>query len=151
MSNPTDTPAAGLNRRGLLGALGGVAAAGALPAKALPAAEPHALIAEVRRLHARHQALIGHEMSIEAWEEGEPGRQAYEAAIAATKAAHSELYDLCNRILEQPVRTWGDVAVRAEMAKAFADEEFVENPCDMGEETLAALLEAALIMGGANV
>ena len=141
------------SRREVIAGAGGVAAIAALSnaALGLPVTNHQTLIAEVRRLRAKHQGAITYEMSIEAWEEGEPGRQACEAAIAASEAARSELYDLCNHILEQPVQTWGDVAVRAEMAKAFADEEFVENPCDMGEETLAALLEAALIMGGANV
>ena len=150
-----------VNRRLLLTGAGGIAA-GALStvARASPAtaalSETHqALINEIRRLHARHEALT-YEMSIEV-EKSDPGHAAYEAAIAASEAAGAELDFLCEHILQQPVQCWEDVAVRAELAKAYAHEEdgggltLVNEPCDRGEETLGMLLEAALIMGGANV
>lgn len=127
-----------------------------MPVTAAFPADHQVLIAEIRRLHAKHQDLIAHEMAIEV-REGEPGREVYEAAIAASEVACNELHDFCYRILDQPVCSWDDVAVRAELAKAFAEEELdgglsiVESPGDIGDETLAALLEAALLMGGANV
>ena len=47
--------------------------------------------------------------------------------------------------------------MRAELAKAYAHEEdgggltLVNEPCDLSDATLGMLLEAALLMGGANV
>ena len=128
------TPASGLNRRGLLRGASGIAALAATPAiGAVSAGNQGALIAEIRRLHAKHQDLITYEMSIEVGK-SDPARAAYETAIAASEAAGAELDLLCEHILHQPVQCWEDVAVRAELAKAYAH-----------------LLEAALLMGGANV
>ena len=151
------TPASGLNRRGLLRGASDIAALAATPAiGAFSAGNPAVLIAEIRRLHARHQDLITYEMSIEVGR-GDPGRAAYEAAIAASQAAGAELDLLCEQILQQPIQCWEDVAVRAELAKAYAHQEeggglsLVNAPRDRADEALGMLLEAALIMGGGNV
>jgi hypothetical protein len=158
-SSPSTAASASKSRRAVILGAGGLAAAGALSAaaKALPAtaglsADHQALIAKIRALHKNWYDLVDYEMSIEI-EKGEPGHAAYEAAIAASETAQADREHLCYEILSQPVRSWDDVAVRAELAKTFAEEELggglsiVENPSDIGDETLAALLEAALLMG----
>ena len=145
------TPASGIDRRGLLRGVGGVAALATAPAVGAFSAGSHAgLVAEIRRLNARHQDLITYEMSIEVGG-GHPARAAYEAAIAASEAAGAELELLCEHILKQPIQCWEDVAVRAELAKAYAHEDLITAPHDRADQTLGMLLEAALIMGGANV
>ena len=150
-------PASGLDRRGLLRGAGGIVALAAAPAaSALGAGSQAGRIAEIRRLHTRHQDLITYEMSIEVGK-SDPARAAYETAVAASEAAGAELDLLCERILHEPVQSWQDVAVRAELAKSYAHKEegggltLVDEPCDLGDATLGMLLEAALIMGGANV
>ena len=133
-----------------------VAALPTLASAATTVGNHQALIAEIRHLYAKHQAAISHEMSIEV-RKGEPGYAAYEAAVAAAEAAGAEMKALAEHVLEQPVRSWGDVAVRAELAKAYAERTvadglcLVEEPVDWGEATLGALLDAALTIGGAHV
>jgi hypothetical protein len=83
----TSTPEPKSRRAVILGA-GGIAAlcatSAALATAADPSSEHQSLIAEIRRLHATHYALVDHEMSIEV-RESDPGYPAYEAAIAENR------------------------------------------------------------------
>jgi hypothetical protein len=143
------TPAsASKSRRAVILGAGGLAAAGALSAAtlALPAAADladnrQAIIAEIRRLHAKHQDLITYEMSIEV-REGEPGREAYEAAIAASEAAWNELHGLCDQIRAQPAHSWDDIVIRAELCRLHDAE------CGDLDETLSELWVGVLSIAG---
>ncbi len=139
------------NRRGFLGSAASVLAAGSAAA-ALPPPVPAGHVAvcrEVRRRHAEVRRLISAEMFLE----GEPGRAAAEcAAVAAEHAFES----FCDDILSLPINGWGDVVVRAEVARANSQFTLLGLPssCDPGEsncrdvESLGHLLAAVVRVGG---
>jgi hypothetical protein len=157
-SSPSTAAPASKSRRDVTLGAGGIAAlcatSAALAAASNLSSETQSLTAEIRRLHARHYALVDHEMSIEV-QKSDPNYPAYEAAISASLAAWDELEALAKRILARPVQSWADVAVLAELAKATtAGDEFegdpadVESFADLATAANVAAVQGALLMGG---
>lgn len=108
-------------------------------------AEHKALVDRIRRLHVQFRAAVDVEVR-----QGEfraiNGRacKPYRRAVRATEAIEAKLDKLETRILDRPVKSWADVAVLAELAKA-RDPDFHRG--DPGLAALHALLGAALQMG----
>jgi hypothetical protein len=155
----TPEPAAGLNRRGLLAAVGGVAAAGAL-STSLPASAAipttSADIIEARRIVALMDA--NDRLNAEAEDEA-----AMKRADIATLEGDRICSDFIDRVLATPVRSLDDVVVRAIIAGYwlhgrlggdFSPASLDENIDDYPERLTAATVLAVLALydgGGANV
>ena len=123
-------------------------AQGALPA------EHVALTADIRRLHAEHTAAVTYEMDIECPRRDRLGWRRYQRAIRASESIYEQLQEIAEELLSKPVRSWADVAVRAELAKAFEpDIGKVENSqtgeifyLSFGQQVVSAVLDGALHM-----
>jgi hypothetical protein len=69
------------------------------------------------KLFEEHQAAVTFEIDVEV-PEGEPGRARYEGAVKASEAAYQKLSVVRNRAIKRGVKSWGDLAVLAELARA---------------------------------
>jgi hypothetical protein len=96
MSNETVSPAAGLNRRGLLAAVGGVAAVGALPAVCLASPtsiEPSADFHEIVRIAAAARNL---------WDTSVEFGEAEDRRAEEVQIIEAPLYEIEQRLHTQP-------------------------------------------------
>jgi hypothetical protein len=136
-----------VDRRSILAGAAGIAAAGVLPAAAAEASpigvEPSALVLE-------HLRLI---------------RGPADESDHAAGVRLGRLVEVDRQILDTPVRSWADVAYRAEVAAYWADEDWIGDagdwlfptfPADhpgMDDRSVAGLISAVFEMakGGANV
>jgi hypothetical protein len=148
------------------GAATGAAVLPAAAAKAAPAiqitADHVALIQQIRTLNSEVDRLVSIEMACET-PKGQPGYRKYRRACHSARRAEAKLDRLAKRILQQPAKNWGDVAVRGELAAAYAERTraggfaFIDrNPvaelgkrwsCDAEDLTLGSLMTAVLAMG----
>lgn len=148
---------------------GAATGAAVLPAAAVEAgpaaqitADHVALIEEIRAQKSEVDRLVSIEMDCET-PKGRPGYRKYRRACHAASRAEAKLDRLAKRILQQPPKNWGDVAVRGELAAAYAERTraggfaFLDrNPvaelgnrwgCDGEDLTLGSLMTAVLAMG----
>jgi hypothetical protein len=134
-----------LPRRAVL--MGALAALAGIPqAAGEPLASPLSdARLKVRRLAATLHAAIQDELEVETAAASDRGkRPAYRAARKRADALQAEFDALSEELWNQPVRSWDDVLLRAEIAKVY-DPTF--SPC-LDERSLEALLDAVLEMGG---
>jgi hypothetical protein len=158
MSNDTSAPAPGIDRRGLLAAVGAVGAAGAL-STSLPASAAipttSADIIEARRIVALMNA--NDRLNAEAEDD-----DATKRADIATQEGDRICSDFIDRVLATPVRSLDDVVVRAIIAGYWLDgrlggdfspASLDENIDDYPERLTAATVLAVLALcegAGAN-
>lgn len=118
------------------------------------AAECEALKRQIRGLHAKVYKLVRLELDL-GTRKGKPGYRRYRKARYDAHRAEEELDRLTLGILARPVRTWDDVGVLAELARAHAEPSIgggfalIEgSSADIRSLTMGTLLVAALKMGG---
>jgi hypothetical protein len=137
-------------RRALLSA-GLAAAALPIPAPCAAAAttpDDPALITRVRQMSAVLKAAIKVEMSAE-------GTPEHKELVEESERLQAEFDELSEEVWAQPVRTWNDVAVRAEIADYWADHEPDGTLCGLtsacgADHAATQLLVAVLAMGAIN-
>jgi hypothetical protein len=162
-----------LSRRALLRAgASGLAALPTVPAllpsmgfaaEAVPvSADQAGLIRQIRELKTKVDRLVSVEMGLET-PKGHLGHRKYRRARHAAHRAEAELDRLTMEALRRPVKTWGDVAVRAELASAHAERSLhggfaliddnlpLDRRSNLSDYAMGALMQAALAMGGVHV
>jgi hypothetical protein len=111
--------------------------------------ETVAICREIRRRHKEVRALVSYEMSLE----GAPGHSAAEQRAVAAEEA---FWQFCDALAARPIRSWDDVLIRAEVARACSQFAIDDLPAWCSPEegnnrdarTIGALLAAAIQMGG---
>ena len=123
-------------------------AASIAPAAALPRLTTTAGL-DIRALSGQWHRAVKHEMNIEVWP-GEPGHEAYQAAVAISEDLSDRIEALAHARLAAPVRSFDDLVALAEIALYYRPHHrahFMPQP-DVDDLALSRIANTLLVLAG---